>query len=104
MHVVQTAAVPPNHGRIWRAISGCTRNSRNDDKNMVAAYAIGRAAELFFLNPLGELRRQPGVAAGRQREQALFRFNRYRQRAHERRELLLAEPPAARQRLQLLLA
>jgi len=37
MQVVHTAAVPPNQGRIWRAISGCTRNNRNEDRKIVAA-------------------------------------------------------------------
>ena len=37
MQVVQTAAVPPNHGRISRAISGWTRNSRNEDRKIVIA-------------------------------------------------------------------
>jgi hypothetical protein len=37
MQVVHTAALPPNHGRIRRAISGCTRNSRNDDRKIVPA-------------------------------------------------------------------
>jgi hypothetical protein len=36
--VVHTAAEPPNHGRICLAMIGCTRNSRNDDRKMVAAY------------------------------------------------------------------
>ena len=40
MQVVHTAALPPNHGRISRAISGCTRNSRNDDRKIVPAYSI----------------------------------------------------------------
>src|SRR6185436_1001850 len=40
MQVVHTAALPPNHGRMRRAISGCTRNSRNDERKMVAAYSI----------------------------------------------------------------
>jgi hypothetical protein len=37
MHVVHTAALPPNHGRMTRAMSGCTRNSKNDYKKIVAA-------------------------------------------------------------------
>src|SRR5471032_202032 len=37
MHVVHTAAVPPNQGRIRRAMSGCTRNSRNEDRKIVVA-------------------------------------------------------------------
>ena len=37
MQVVHTAALPPNQGRIRRAISGCTRNSRNDDRKIVPA-------------------------------------------------------------------
>jgi hypothetical protein len=36
--VVHTAAEPPNHGRICLAMIGCTRNSRNDERNIVAAY------------------------------------------------------------------
>jgi hypothetical protein len=36
--VVHTAAEPPNHGRICLAMIGCTRNSRNDERKMVAAY------------------------------------------------------------------
>ena len=35
MHVVHTAALPPNHGRMSRAISGCTRKSRNEDRKIV---------------------------------------------------------------------
>jgi hypothetical protein len=38
MHVVHTPAEPPNQGRICLAITGCTRNSRNDDRKIVAAY------------------------------------------------------------------
>jgi len=41
MHVVHTAAPPPNQGRIRRAISGWTRNSRNDDRKIVTAYSRG---------------------------------------------------------------
>jgi hypothetical protein len=37
MHVVHTAALPPNQGRIRRAIKGCTRKSRKEDRKMVAA-------------------------------------------------------------------
>jgi hypothetical protein len=36
-HVVQTAAEPPNHGRISFATTGCTRNSRKALTKMVAA-------------------------------------------------------------------
>jgi hypothetical protein len=36
-HVVQTAADPPNHGRICFAITGCSRNSRNALRKMVTA-------------------------------------------------------------------
>ena len=36
MHVVHTAALPPNQGRISRAISGCTRKRRNDERKIVA--------------------------------------------------------------------
>src|SRR5262245_16720710 len=46
MHVVQTAAVPPNHGRISRAISGCTKNSRNDESAMTAACSMYRLLDL----------------------------------------------------------
>ena len=35
--VVQTAAEPPNHGRICFATTGCTRNSRNALTKMVTA-------------------------------------------------------------------
>jgi hypothetical protein len=35
--VVHTAAEPPNHGRICLAMIGCTRNSRNDERKIVAA-------------------------------------------------------------------
>jgi hypothetical protein len=37
MQVVHTEALPPNQGRIRRAISGWTRNSRNEETKMVAA-------------------------------------------------------------------
>ena len=37
MHVVQTAADPPNHGRIILAMIGCTWNSRNAERRMVTA-------------------------------------------------------------------
>ncbi len=37
MQIDQTAADPPNHGRICLAISGCTRNSRNALLKMVPA-------------------------------------------------------------------
>jgi hypothetical protein len=37
-HVVHTPAEPPNHGRICFAMIGWTRNSRNDDRKIVAAY------------------------------------------------------------------
>src|SRR5207247_9646555 len=47
MQVVHTAALPPNHGRIIRAMSGCTRNSRKDDRKIVAAYGISRLLDLF---------------------------------------------------------
>jgi hypothetical protein len=36
--VVQTPAEPPNHGRICFAMIGWTRNSRNDERKIVAAY------------------------------------------------------------------
>jgi hypothetical protein len=36
-HVVQTAAEPPNQGRISLATTGCTRNSRKALTKMVAA-------------------------------------------------------------------
>ncbi len=39
-HVVQTAAEPPNHGRICLAMMGCTRNSRNADVTIVMPYRI----------------------------------------------------------------
>ena len=37
MQLVQTAADPPNQGRISLAISGCTWKSRNALSRMVAA-------------------------------------------------------------------
>src|SRR4051794_27597598 len=40
MQVVHTAAVPPNHGRICFAISGCTRKIRNADSVMTIAKAM----------------------------------------------------------------
>jgi hypothetical protein len=46
MHVVQTAAVPPNHGRISRAISGCTMKSRNEERKIVAAWIMA-ASDAF---------------------------------------------------------
>jgi hypothetical protein len=36
--VVHTPAEPPNQGRICLAMIGCTRNSRNDERKIVAAY------------------------------------------------------------------
>jgi hypothetical protein len=41
MHVVHTAAVPPNHGRICLAISGWTRKIRNADSVMTSAKCMG---------------------------------------------------------------
>jgi hypothetical protein len=38
MQVVQTPAEPPNQGRICLAMTGWTRNSRNDERKIVAAY------------------------------------------------------------------
>src|SRR4051812_20789943 len=35
MQVVHTAALPPNHGRMYFAMSGCTRKSRNALQKMV---------------------------------------------------------------------
>jgi hypothetical protein len=35
MHVLHTAEVPPNHGRIILAMMGCTSNSRKADKKIV---------------------------------------------------------------------
>jgi hypothetical protein len=40
MQVVHTAALPPNHGRMRRATSGWTRNSRNALKNRASAKSI----------------------------------------------------------------
>jgi hypothetical protein len=37
MHVVQTAGVPPNQGRIDFPSSGCTWNSKKALKNIVRA-------------------------------------------------------------------
>src|SRR4029434_8150161 len=37
-HVVQTAAEPPNHGRICFAMTGWTRNSKNALTKIVAAW------------------------------------------------------------------
>ncbi len=38
MHVVQTLALPPNHGRICLAMMGWTRNSNRADSAIEAAY------------------------------------------------------------------
>jgi hypothetical protein len=37
MQLVHTAGDPPNHGRMKRAISGCTWNSRKALRKIVAA-------------------------------------------------------------------
>jgi len=37
MQVVHTAALPPNHGRIWRAISGWSRKRRKEERRLVPA-------------------------------------------------------------------
>src|SRR5262245_20474986 len=60
MHVVQTAAVPPNHGRISRAISGWTRNNRHDESAMTAAcsmcWLLDFAGERLAEHPAGDCR------------------------------------------------
>ena len=38
MQVVQTAEVPPNHGRIILAMTGWTSKSRKAESDMVMAY------------------------------------------------------------------
>jgi hypothetical protein len=38
IHVVQTDADPPNHGRIIFPIKGCTWNNKNALKNIVRPY------------------------------------------------------------------
>src|SRR2546430_9293827 len=43
MHTVHTAALPPNHGRIILAISGCTWKSRKALRKIVTAYRIMRS-------------------------------------------------------------
>ncbi|HSA90650.1 MAG TPA: hypothetical protein VLF42_12205 [Burkholderiales bacterium] len=43
--MVQTAAEPPNHGRICLAMIGWTRNSRNDERKIVAAYGSVAASD-----------------------------------------------------------
>src|SRR6476646_3320352 len=95
MQVVQTAALPPNQGRMRRAISGCTRNSRNDDRKMVAACSIEALSDL-----LGELRGEAGVGRRGEGEQALLRVGRDRKRLDEGGELAAVEPLAAADRLQ----
>src|SRR5215510_6316698 len=95
MQVVHTAAVPPNQGRISRAMSGCTRNSKNEDRKIVAACIIRRS------DSLGEPGGETGVSGWRERKQALPVGGRNRQRAHEGRESLAVDALAARQRLQL---
>src|SRR3954469_23983604 len=97
MHVVHTAALPPNHGRMRRAISGCTRNSRNDDRKMVMAYSISRGLD-DSSNELGEVGGEAGVTAGGEREQALPRLRRNRQRFDEGSELGAIEALAAAER------
>jgi hypothetical protein len=37
MHVVQTAGAPPNHGRMYLPIRGCTWKRRNALRTIVAA-------------------------------------------------------------------
>src|SRR3970282_982483 len=74
MQVVHTAGVPPNHGRIKRAISGWTRNSRNAPVKIVSpnatieranrtaspapwqAWAVARVAGLQGCGVAGQLR------------------------------------------------
>ncbi|MDA1118627.1 MAG: hypothetical protein O2979_11640 [Proteobacteria bacterium] len=59
MQVVQTAAPPPNQGRISRAMSGCTRNSNSEDSAMTSACSIGWLFDVFAvrlaLHPAAEL-------------------------------------------------
>src|SRR6195256_826644 len=43
MQIVHTAAVPPNHGRIILAISGCTWKSRKALRKIVMAWRIMRS-------------------------------------------------------------
>src|SRR5688500_15510165 len=59
MQVVHTAAVPPNQGRIRRAISGCTRKSRNADSRITtacstAALSVDFGRVRFFQHPGGD--------------------------------------------------
>jgi hypothetical protein len=51
MHVVQTLGPPPNHGRTYLAMSGCTWNSRNALRKVAEAKtpAIVVAATKGFL-------------------------------------------------------
>src|SRR4051812_29752148 len=100
MHVVQTAALPPNHGRMRRAISGCTRNSRNDDRNMVPAYSISPGLR-FASTAFGQVGGEAGIRGGREGEQPLLGLRRNRQRFDEGRELLPAQALAATERLEL---
>src|SRR5436190_22870435 len=98
MHVVQTAAVPPNHGRISRATSGCTMKSRNEERKIVAAWIMAAS------DALGERGSQSRIGGRGQCEQTLLRLGRDRQSANERREARPVEPLAARHRFQLLVA
>ena len=52
MHVVHTAAVPPNHGKICLAISGCTRKIRNADSEMTNAKCMDMTQKLIRRAPI----------------------------------------------------
>src|SRR5215510_4485940 len=108
MQVVHTAALPPNQGRMSRAISGCTRNSRNDERKIVAAWITrcpsGKAdaarrqfprPEARLSNAPGEVGRESGVACRREREEAPLCLRRNGQRSDElrKRAALEALPP-----------
>jgi hypothetical protein len=43
MHVVQTPGPPPNHGKMYFPMRGCTWKSRNAPVKIVSAYAVIRS-------------------------------------------------------------
>src|SRR4051812_1372901 len=60
MHTVQTAADPPNHGRMILATSGWTWNSRNAERKTVMAYRVIFFAIEFIILTLLSAYIRPG--------------------------------------------
>src|ERR1700681_2924680 len=94
MQLVQTAADPPNHGRMSLAMSGCTWKSRNALRRMVAAKSSAGTRALFVGGDAGDtLTDDEGVdVVG-----AFIRFDRFEiaQMSHYR--ILVGDPVCAQQ-------